>query len=83
MASLAAGDDFAADEEQSERPDEGNLRATGQSTIEKTPQVPELQELVACLTEGTERAGFEPAVRLPAHWFSKPAPSATRSPLQA
>ena len=31
---------------------------------------------------GTERAGFEPAVRLPVHWFSKPAPSATRSPLQ-
>jgi hypothetical protein len=30
-----------------------------------------------------ERAGFEPAVRLPVHWFSKPAPSATRTPLQA
>ena len=29
----------------------------------------------------TERAGFEPAVRINAHWFSKPAPSATRTPL--
>ena len=28
-----------------------------------------------------ERAGFEPAVRSPAHWFSKPAPSAARTPL--
>ena len=30
----------------------------------------------------TERAGFEPAVQKTAHWFSKPAPSATRTPLQ-
>jgi len=30
----------------------------------------------------TERGGFEPPVRQAAHWFSKPAPSATRTPLQ-
>lgn len=39
----------------------GNLRATGESRIEKTPQDPDLQELVECLSEKTERAGFEPA----------------------
>ncbi len=43
-------------------PPEGSLRALGQSTIEKTPQTPEIQELVACLTNATERAGFEPAI---------------------
>ncbi len=32
-------------------------------------------------TGRTERVGFEPTVRLPAHRFSKPAPSATRTPL--
>ncbi len=31
----------------------------------------------------SEREGFEPPVQLPAHWFSKPAPSATRTPLLA
>jgi len=41
-------------------PFEGNLRATGQSTIEKTPQVPEAQALMACLSELAERPGFEP-----------------------
>lgn len=29
-----------------------------------------------------ERAGFEPAIRLPAYTLSKRAPSATRTPLQ-
>ena len=54
---------------------EGNLRANGQSRIEKTPQVPAVQELVACLSEKTERAGFEPAVQaLPVRRFSKPLP---------
>ena len=43
-------------------PYKGNLRAMGQSKIEKTLQVPEVQELVACLSDVTERAGFEPAV---------------------
>jgi hypothetical protein len=43
-------------------PHEGNPRATGQSKIEKTLQVPEVRELVASLSDATERAGFEPAV---------------------
>ena len=42
---------------------EGNLRANGQSKIEKTLQVPEIQELIGTLSNITERAGFEPAVR--------------------
>jgi len=41
---------------------EGNLRAISQSKIEKTLQVPEVKELVECLSSVTERAGFEPAV---------------------
>ena len=41
---------------------EGNLRAMGQSKIEKTLQVPQMQELVNTLSSITERAGFEPAV---------------------
>ena len=48
---------------------EGNLRANGQSTIEKKPQAPEVQELVAALCGQTERAGFEPAVRF---WRTHP-----------
>ena len=44
-------------------PFEGNLRATGQSKIEKTLEVLEVQELLTCLSDLTERAGFEPAVR--------------------
>ena len=44
-------------------PCEGNLRANGQSKIEKTLQVPEVKELVETLSNITERAGFEPAVR--------------------
>ena len=35
------------------------LRATGQSKIEKTLQVPEAKELVASLADITERAGFD------------------------
>ncbi len=38
------------------------LRAMGQSRIEKMLQVPEVQGLVGCLSDITERAGFEPAV---------------------
>ena len=41
---------------------EGNLRALGQYKIEKTLQVPQVQELVTSLSNITERAGFEPAV---------------------
>ena len=44
-------------------PYEGILRANGQYKIEKTLQVPEVQELVWGLSGITERAGFEPAVR--------------------
>jgi hypothetical protein len=44
-------------------PFEGNLRAMGQSKIEKTLQVPQMQELVNTFSNITERAGFEPAVR--------------------
>ncbi len=40
---------------------EGNLRATGRSTIEKTPQTPKVQDLVNALCEATERAGFDKA----------------------
>jgi integrase len=42
---------------------EGNLRAMGQSKIEKTLQVPQVQELVTTLSTITERARFELAVR--------------------
>ena len=55
-------------------PFEGNLRAKGQSKIEKTLQIPEVKELMTSLSTITERAGFEPAVPQRAHWFSKPAP---------
>jgi len=41
---------------------EGNLRAMGQSKIEKTLQVPEAKELMTSLSNITERAGFEPAL---------------------
>jgi hypothetical protein len=41
---------------------EDNLMAVGQSRIEKTLQVPQVQELVTTLSSLTERAGFEPAV---------------------
>ena len=50
---------------------EGNLRATGGSTIEKTPQAPETQELVAHLNSVTERMGFEPMVRFPVHTLDR------------
>ncbi len=48
-------------------PLEGNLRAKGQYKIEKTLQVPEVQELMLTLSDITERAGFEPAVRTKPH----------------
>ena len=40
-------------------PFEGNLRATGQSRIEKTLQVPEVQGLVTCLSDMAERVGVD------------------------
>ncbi len=63
MLALAASHAQAKPEEIRASGLEGSLRAEGQSTIEKTPQVPEIQELVTCLTEGSERVGFEPTVR--------------------
>ena len=42
---------------------EGNLRAMGQSKIDKTLQVPEAKELTTSLSNITERPGFEPGVR--------------------
>ena len=53
---------------------EGNLRATGRSKTEKTLQVLEVQELISSLSNITEKAGFEPAVRNPVHSHSKSAP---------
>ena len=41
---------------------EDNLRATGESKIVKALQVPEIKELMECLYDSSERAGFEPAV---------------------
>jgi site-specific recombinase XerD len=52
----------------------GNLRAMGQSKIVGNPQSPEFKELAECLSNVTERAGFEPAVQLPIHTLSKGAP---------
>jgi hypothetical protein len=38
---------------------EGNLRAMGQSKMEKTLQVPQMQELANTLSSITERPGFD------------------------
>ena len=54
----------AIEEHVAEESSEGNLRAMGQSTIEKKAQAPEIQELVDALNGATERGGFEPPVRL-------------------
>ena len=61
MIALAEPEERSPTQESPDSPSEGSLRAMEQTTIEKTPQAPELQELVACLTGATERAGFEPA----------------------
>ena len=52
-------------------PHEGKMRAKAQSKIEKTPQVPEMQILMSAINCVTERGGFEPPVRFPAHTLSK------------
>ena len=62
LQAMQALADEAADRDGGEEPSEGNLRATEQSAIEKTPQALETDELVAALDAVTERAGFEPAV---------------------
>ena len=59
MAELAKSDSF----ENAEIPSEGNLRAMGEYKIVKALQVPEIKELMECLINTTEKAGFEPAVR--------------------
>ena len=58
-------------------------QATGRSKIEKTLQVPEVQELVACLSDVAERPGFEPGVPLRVHTVSNRAQSAALAPLRA
>ena len=61
-----------------------NERATGEYKTEKTLQPTELQKIIDCILaekQKPEKAGFEPAVPHRAHRFSKPAPSATRTPL--
>src|SRR5665811_301751 len=80
MAELAKSTSFIQNSETKNAPFEGTLRAQGESKIEKTLQVHGVQELVAPLSNITERAGFEPAVLLRVHWFSKPARSATPTP---
>ena len=62
MMALAESGSRRSGDGEEDPADEGNLRATGQSKIEKTLQVPEVQALVASLSTITERAGFEPAV---------------------
>ncbi len=61
MQALAGAAELNARTPTEDSPSEGNLRAAGQSKIEKLSQVPEFQELGDCLAEVTERAGFEPA----------------------
>ena len=41
----------------------------------------ELMDVISADKEKTEMAGFEPAVRLPAHSISNAAPSAAQPPL--
>jgi len=83
MEALAESGSTGSRDDKEEAPPEGNSRAIRPSKIERTLQVPEVQALVASLSNVTERAGFEPAVPRRAHWFSKPARSATPTPLRA
>ena len=55
---MAKSDSF----ESTEIPNEGNLRAIEEYKIVKALQVPEIKELMECLINTTEKAGFEPAV---------------------
>lgn len=52
------GDEQAESDGQAS-PSEGNLRATGQYRIEKALQVPEVNDLVECLSSLAEREGHE------------------------
>jgi hypothetical protein len=67
MEALAESTPAGASDERANSPSEGNLRAMGQSKIEKTLQVPVVQELVTSLANITERAGFEPALSATAY----------------
>jgi len=62
MVALAESDAMRAPISNESSTFEGNLRANSQSKIEKTLQLTEVKELVECLSDVTERAGFEPAV---------------------
>ena len=62
MMALAKTDQFTPNNKMQTSTFKGNMRAMGQSKIEKTLQVPAVRELVASLSDTTERAGFEPAV---------------------
>jgi len=82
MSALAnAGHSVGQTTEKAPAP-EGNLRATGQSTIDKRPQAPEVRELVETLCGSTERVGFEPTVLVRVHGTSNAARSATPAPLR-
>ena len=63
MMALAKSGQNDADSENEISVFEGSLGATGESKIVKTLQVPEVKELIECLSSTTERAGFEPAVQ--------------------
>ena len=62
MMELAQASDNENDQVDENSLPEGNLRENDKSKIEKTLHVPEVRELVASLSNITERAGFEPAV---------------------
>lgn len=55
----------------------------GHSRRSRGPEVPQQQPVARSSKDLTERAGFEPAVRLLPHTLSKRARSATPAPLQA
>jgi len=74
MMALAKSEGKAPSDDMEFSSHEGNLRAIDQSKIERTLQVPEARELVASLSNITERAGFEPAVGQALHSLSKAAP---------
>jgi site-specific recombinase XerD len=85
MMELAKSGASDPDDNEADDDFEDSLRTVAGSKIVKNPQVPELQELMDVIlaeNKKTERAGFEPAVLLRVHWFSKPARSAAPTPLR-
>jgi len=71
-----------AETEEPDSPSEGSLRAMGQYRIEKALQVPEVKDLVECLSSLAEREGFEPSRPSRAYLFSRQARSTTPAPLR-